>query len=180
MMDSTRPGHSKFVFCALVFGLFGWVLLQVSLTRADAAFRAHAVVALVGFTLVAIAFRRCRLHRIEFDKEPTAQKYSFLARLLNKSNAGWGTLLLLVGVILGQLVLWGWVTPLFAFAIGVTCVPWSRIPLCRRHFVASIALIATGAGLAMLITGSALSSFHLAFSALALWVACLYAFLLGR
>jgi hypothetical protein len=96
------------------------------------------------------------------------------------SNAGWGMLLLLTGSILGQLVLWGWVTPLLAFAIGVTFVPWSRIPLCRRHFLVSISLIATGAGFYFLIAGSALSSMQLAFSASAFWMACLHAYLIGR
>lgn len=146
MSNAASHNHAKFRFCTLAFSFFGWALLQTSLTVAGVTVAAHAIVAVLGLTFVANAFRQCRLYWIEFGSAAAMRKRPFLAYMLKDSNAAWGALLLLMGGVLGALVLWGWVTPLLAFAIGLTFVPWSRIPLCRFHFIVSISLIATGAG----------------------------------
>jgi hypothetical protein len=180
MTNAPASPRLDFTFSALLFGLLGWMLLHAALACVGATLIAHVLGALFVISPVTMAFRRCRLYWLKFGKELTVQKRPFLARFLTTSNAAWGTLLLVIGAMLGRLFLFEPVMPLIAFSIGLTFVPWSRITLCRQHFVASISIIAVSAAFPLLITSGAFSAIHLAIGAWALLGAFMFAFILGR
>lgn len=180
MTIATTAGRSEFTFCALAFGLFGWALFHTSLGVRGAALSEHIRVALLGCIPVAIAYRNCHRYRIEFGNESVQNGISYFTLLLKNANIGWIILLFVLGAILGKVVLFGGITPLFAFALGVTFVPWSRIPICRRHFIASISIIAIGIAFTLLVNSRALSSISLAVSAMVFWMFFLFSLILRR
>jgi hypothetical protein len=132
-------------FSGFVFSIFGWALLHAWGFQVRAGAAMHVVTALFGLGLAAITFRRYRLYW-----ERPQSKEGF-----NISNAGWCLLLLAIGNVLGQLVLAGWVLPLAIFSIGLNFVPWSKVPLCRRHFFASCTLIGVAIAGTLLVAGNA-------------------------
>jgi hypothetical protein len=180
MTNATKAAHSNFTFSALVFALFGWVLLHASLILGGASIRFQVIVALLCLPLVIITLRRCRLHIVAFGEAPAAQEHPASVRFLKISNAGWFVLLIIIGAILGKLLVWGWIIPLSIFTVGLTFVPWSRISLCRMHLSASIGVIAAGTAFSLLTNGQWLPPIQLAIGAWALWMSSIIALLRGR
>lgn len=126
-------------FVALVFSIFGWALIETWVFAQHGAIFGHALVAMVGVPLVAIATRRYRLHW-----PPTRSEHQ-LSNGRKISDAGGCVLLLVTGYLLGQLVLAGWMFQMSIFTVALTFVPWSRISFCRRQFLASLILVAGAA-----------------------------------
>lgn len=162
-------------FSAFVFSVVGWALIQTWCVAVAAPIVFQALAALIGICLAALGRRRYRLH---WPALPPEQQRSNRTRKI--LDAGCCLLLLITGSILGQLVLAGWMFQLFIFGLGMTFVPWSRFPFCRRNFLVSGILF--GAGVAYLLIFSAVpaDSVRLLVAAWTLWSVALCALLLHK
>jgi hypothetical protein len=100
--------------------------------------------------------------------------------LITRGSAFLATLFLAVGAAFGELIGSGWMTPLAASAIGLTLMRWPRFPLCRDYFLASIAMIAVGTSIYLLMSDHPVRPTRLALGARTFWASFFYAFLRGR
>jgi hypothetical protein len=165
------PIHND-VFSAVVFSIFGWILVQTWLVIVDAAIVHHALIAFMGVSLVAIAGRRYLRH---WPALPMEQQRPKGTRLL--FDAGWCLLLLVTGVILGQFLLAGWIFPLTIVAFSLTCVPWSRISMCRKHFLISVIIVGTPAASSLFVLTSPPSPISLLTGGWVFWAVACYSLL---
>jgi hypothetical protein len=164
---SLHASVNNSAFSSFFFSIFAWVLLHAWGVQLGAGLAPHAFAAFLGIGPAAVSLRRYRLYwaTISIPPRPAERpaKVGF-----NISNAGWGLLLLAIGSIVGRLILAGWVLPLAIVSIGLTFVPWSKIPLCRRHFFTSCALIGGGVACTLVVAGN--HAAHLLAFPIACWV----------
>jgi hypothetical protein len=70
--------------------------------------------------------------------------------------------------------------PLVILAIGLTFVPWSRAPLCRRHFLAAATIIGAGTACPLLVVAASASPFVDVLAGWVFWISACFALLRRR
>jgi hypothetical protein len=162
------------VYSGFIFSIFGWVLFHIGLARFGAPINAHVLAVVLGSSFVGLAFLRYRrawqslsLQESKFER---GQHYVL-------STASSCLLLFAIGFAFAQLVPIVGATVLGVLAIGLSFFPWSRIPLCRRHFFASSAIICSGAAVPLLVNAGSADLFCFPIAAWVVWTAALIALL---
>jgi hypothetical protein len=125
---SLHTSINNSAFSSFFYAIFAWALLHAWGFQHGASPMLHAFIAFVGVGPVAASFRRYRLYWRAITMSPGPdQRRSRVA--FNIPNASWGLLLLAIGYAFGHLILVGFVLPLAVFSMGLTFVPWSKLPL---------------------------------------------------
>jgi hypothetical protein len=169
-LETTSRHHA---FSAFVLSILGWLLLQAWNFQIGAGVRFHAFTALVGLALAGACFLRCRLYWSPSTRAgPITQQPGPFAQM-RMVDAGSSIILLAIGIFMAQLARAGWVFPFAVFAVGLTFIPWSKIALCRRHFLASSLIVGLGGACAFLFTGGSSNPVILPIASWILWfIAC--------
>jgi hypothetical protein len=152
-------------FIGFVFSLTGWAFIEVWLIGRHVSPRTHLVPALIALYLALSSIRRSKLAREDFRREdhlPAPQWDKLGAKQL-----GWALILLFAGATMGALIGTNSMFFVGIGAVGLSYVPWSRVPLCRDHLIVASLAMCTGMALPMLIT---YRNLDLIFPLLTAWV----------
>jgi hypothetical protein len=172
--STNESNNADFAFAGMLFSLSGWALCHASLISWGTGVRAHLLPAIIGVGINWVAVRRYRQDWVAFMQRRGADRRLSEARLWKWSDAAWSALLLPLGAMLGYLLSAGSVTLVIAYAVSLTFVPWSRIPVCSRHPWFSFVLVAGGAACALFTSSRPVGPINLALGAWAIWVAGMY------
>ena len=156
-------------FSVFVFSILGWALIEAWCVAIAAPIAFQILAALIGIAIAAIG---CRRYRAQWPALPPEQVRS---NGMRKFGVACGCLLVVItGNVLGRLALSQFISPMLVFAMGLTFVPWSRVPLCRRNFFKSSILFVSGAAYPLVFSTISTDPIHLLAAAWALWsVACI-------
>lgn len=159
---SAPVGNGAFI--AFAYSIFGWALIQAWCVMLNTHIASQVAAALVGISIAALAIRRYRL-----QWPALRQRQSRSATQEKLINTSCSLLLLIIGYLIGELILSGWITPLVLLAAGLTLIPWSRIPLCRKYFLASVILMGTGIALTLTVSAQPVDLIRFPLAAWVLW-----------
>jgi hypothetical protein len=166
-MDGLKDSGFNHAFTVLVFCLVGWGLLESWLLAIRATPALHIALPLPALCIAAVSARRYRR-----DRKITGHSYPLPAqgsRSLNVKDIGWALFLLAAGGIMGISILGGSTVLLGAVAIGMSFIPWSRVPFCAGRVATSCLIIWTGAGVVLAIAHHAISLMFLPIATWVLW-----------
>lgn len=178
-MFSSKPSASAPApsFIGFVFSLTGWAFIEVWFIGRHVGPGAHLVPALITLYLAFSSIRRSKLAREDFrtDDHPSAPQRD----KPGAKQLGWALMLMLAGAMMGVLIGTNSVFFVGIGAVGLSYVPWSRVPLCRDHLIVASLAMCTGVALPMLI---AYRNLDLIFPLLTAWVfwTCALCAVLGR
>ncbi|OON60724.1 hypothetical protein B0920_17335 [Massilia sp. KIM] len=158
------------LFPTFVLAIFGWGMVHVWGLRAGAGVTFHAFFAIPCCVLAGLVIYRYKHHW----PVPSSRQGETLAGKSRTRLRDVTSILVPVGIGLA-LALVVSMDSLFGLAllsIGLNCVPWTKLPICRDHFFGAVFLVEASAVLGMASpSGPALSLFHLAAASLVLVVA---------
>ena len=159
---------ANLTFSVFFCSILGWGVFEILLFQRGGGIRLHLTVILIGAIISSLALRRCRTWWPGFgSSNPGTQVAS---RGVSASDVLPCLALAGIGGLWGLSIKSGSCF-LFTFCMaGLILFPWSRIGFCLRHFFISSAVLALGAGAALVSGGNPVALFPYMFDALALWV----------
>lgn len=151
-MQVTQPGgaaaaaHASAVaagraFGAMLFTVFGTVLLEVWDRRAGVGMPAFIGIALLGIALLAMAFGIYRSHAPALKQESQTPERKRADRVFHSVNAGQWVLILVLGNVMANTGLGDWVIPMAIFVIGLHFVPLAYVFRNTPHYITGAALM---------------------------------------
>ncbi len=138
---------ANFGFVALTFALYGWINLEVLMLRNNPGIPAQLFTCLLGGYLSISAYRR---YHISWGRMTGSASAMAFRRYPGARLAGSGFMLAAVGFAMAFFMRTGLVTTTLTGAAMLLCIPWSRIRLCKEHFLVSQGIL-MAAGLPILI-----------------------------
>jgi hypothetical protein len=148
-----RTFSTSSLFAAFSLGIIGWGLLHAWGIYVKTSVLFHALAAMPGLSLSGIALSRYRRHwPVDAANSASRQErrsglpwdYRAIACYLILVAAGAGIALLIID---------GYMALLALAAVGMFCVPWAKIPLCRDYFFLTAGIITASALLALVLLG---------------------------
>lgn len=133
------------LFGALLLAASGWGLCHAWAVLIGAGAFIHLLISIPALTMCGLVLYRCSLHwpaRMANLRRPLADK----GMRPNTPALAWLLTLLAMGIALALLVNSGSLFMLAMAAGGVLLIPWTKISFCRDHFLVSVLVVETGAG----------------------------------
>jgi hypothetical protein len=163
--EKSRRFAANSLFPTFFYGALGLVLAQVGAAQMHGSWRLHVFLGIPGIALSGLALFRARLHW----SAASAGMPSLRPRAL-----GWYLLLLATGAFIGVLVSAGSVVLLGIVAALTYLLPWTKIPVCRAHFVVSSMTTLAGAVAWIAIDSSPTHSLYFMVAASMLYLAPMF------
>ena len=128
-------------FGAMLFSLFGTVLLEVWDRRAGAGLVLFAGIALLGMALAATAWLCYRRHAGAIAARAGTPEQKRADRIFHTVNAGQWVLILVLGNVLANIGQGAWVVPMAIAVIGLHFVPLAYVFRNPPHYLTAAALV---------------------------------------
>lgn len=156
------------LFGAFFLTIVGWGLLHAWAIQVHAGVLLHALFAVPGLALSAVTLYRYRRHWPIDNGSFFKQKNRWSTLQQNLRAISSYLLLIAVGAGIALFVIGGSVLLFMLVALGLVLVPWTNIPICRKHFFFSSAMLAVGTVLALVFRGGSVHPFYYALASWAL------------
>ena len=128
-------------FGAMLFSVFGTILLEVWDRRAAAGTALVVLIAVLGIALAAAAFLIYRRNAPALVLEAHTPERKRADRVFHAVNAGQWVVILVLGNIMANKGLGNWVIPMAIFVIGLHFVPLAYVFRNPPHYVTGAALM---------------------------------------
>jgi hypothetical protein len=162
---TTAATGADVAFSSFLFAIVGWALREVRHVQTGAGWRSHVVTTALGLLICAIALRR---YKRLWTAEITVGQLVDGLRLELREAPKW-IALLFIGAVFTMFVKAGSFFILSIYLTAVGFAPWSKLSLCRRHFVLSSLVIAIGAASTLFLGRLPVDPSLLPLSALFFW-----------
>ena len=128
-------------FGAMIFSVFGSVLLEVWNRRSDGGVAVSIGIALLGIALLASAWLVYRQHAPALAAEEQTPERKRANRIFHLVNGGQWLVIVVLGNVLANIGLGAWVVPMAIVVIGLHFVPLAHVFHNLPHYVTAAALV---------------------------------------
>lgn len=170
--DAARAGRA---FGAMLFFVFGTVLLEIWDRRAGAGPVVFGAIAILGLALLASACLRYRRFAPALALQAETPERKRANRVFHIVNAGQWVVILVLGNVLANMGMAQWVVPMAIGIIGLHFVPLAYVFRNRSHYVLGAALVGFAAAYPQVATGGGANPVGFLGAGLILWAGALWA-----
>lgn len=148
-----RTFSTSSLFAAFSLGIIGWGLLHAWGIYVKTSILFHALAAMPGLALSGIALFRFRQHWPLDAANPASQQDRRVRLPWHYRAMACYLMLAAIGVGIALLIIDGYMVLLASAAVGMFCVPWAKISVCRDYFFLASGIITASAFSALVLLG---------------------------
>jgi MFS family permease len=172
---STEAAIAGRAFGAMLFAVFGAILLEVWDRRADEGAAMFIGIAVLGFALLVSAWLVYREHAQALAAEDLTPERKRANRIFHLVNGGQWLLIVVLGNVLSNTGLGAWVVPMAIVVIGLHFVPLAHVFHNPPHYVTAAALVVFALAYPFLAAGGPADPVGFLGTGLILWLSACWA-----